>query len=132
MLVFHPSWGYFCHEYNLTLIALEEEGQDPSSEHYVEILEEIELHNVGVIFVQEQISTSVAEAFAKEACVEIVQINPLPANYIDSLNATANTLAIKLDQLPSCQAGLPGFSIPLVILSISSILLIILIKKRRR
>ena len=132
MLVFHPAWGYFCHDFNLTLIALEDEGKDPSSEHFAEVLEEIEEHNVGVIFIQEEISTSVAEAFAQEACVEIIQLKPLASDYIDNLNTTASTLANKLDQLPSCQAGFPGFSVPIVILAISSVFLTILIKKKRR
>ena len=102
MVAFHPSWGYFCDDYDLELIALEEEGKDPSSQHYIEVLEEVELHQVGVIFIQEQVSKSMAQSFAVDACVEVVQINPLPSEYVESMNATSTILTEKLDQSPVC------------------------------
>jgi len=30
-MVFHPSWGYFARDYNLTMIAVETEGKEPSA-----------------------------------------------------------------------------------------------------
>ena len=124
MLVFHPSWGYFCDDYNLELISLEEEGKDPSSQHYVEVLEEVELHQVGVIFIQEQISESIARSFARDACVEVVQLNPLAADYVNNLNATSNILAEKLDQAPICNK-IPGYyPLALIFVGIGSIIIL--------
>lgn len=134
MLVFHPSWGYFCADFDLELIALEEEGKDPTSQHYVEVLEEVEEFQVGVIFIQEQISESMAESFASDACVEVVQINPLAEDYIDNLNTTSSILAVKLDQSPECNR-IPGYSVGLIIVTATitiAVLGIIIFNKKRK
>ncbi|MHA1112137.1 MAG: metal ABC transporter solute-binding protein, Zn/Mn family [Promethearchaeota archaeon] len=135
MLVFHPSWGYFAHDYNLELITLEEEGKEPSSKHYVEVLEEVELHQVGVIFIQEQISVSMAESFAVDACVEVVQLNPLPTNYIESMNETSSILAEKLDQDPVCSTTSKYITWVVLITGITSVTVLIIVvntKTRRK
>jgi zinc transport system substrate-binding protein len=102
MLVFHPAWGYFAHDFGLTLVALEEEGQDPTSEHFAEVIDLAREENVGAIFIQEEFSITVAQAFAVEACVELIQLKPLAPDYIDNLNDTADLLQEKLDQAPFC------------------------------
>ena len=102
MLVFHPSWGYFCDEFNLTQIALEEEGKDPSSEHFKDVVDLVQENEVGVIFVQEQISKSVAESFSQNACTQLVVINPLPVNYIEDLFNASQIIAESLDLPPKC------------------------------
>ncbi len=109
MLVFHPSWGYFAHEYNIDMIALEEEGKDPSSEHFQEVIDLARENEVGAIFTQAQFSKEQAKAFSEEVCVEIVEIDPLAPNYIENMNSTAQLIAQKLDQDTFCTAGIPGF-----------------------
>lgn len=109
MLIFHPSYGYFCHDYDLEMIALEEDGQDPSSSHYAEVLEEVAEKKVGVIFVQEEISQSRADSFADDAGVEVVQLNPLASNYLENMNSSAHLIAEKLDQAPGSKSGIPAY-----------------------
>ena len=131
MLVFHPSWGYYAHDFGLELISLEEEGKEPSSSHFAEIVEEARLHNVGAIFIQEEFSTEIAQAFASEACVEIVRLYPLSADYLDNLNWTTDILVEKLDQEPVCQ-GVNGFVTGLVLTAIVILTIPILIRRRKQ
>jgi zinc transport system substrate-binding protein len=131
MLVFHPSWGYYAHDFGLELISLEEEGKEPSSSHFAEIVEEARLHNVGVIFIQEEFSTEIAQAFADEACVEIVRLYPMSANYFNNLNWTTDILVEKLDQAPDCQ-GVNGFTIGLVLAATIVMTIPILIRRKKK
>ena len=130
MLIFHPSWGYFADDYGLEIIALEEDGKDPTSAHLIAVIDAAKAHDVGVIFVQEEISSSVAEVFARDACVEIVTLYPLASDYYDNLNWTANLLVEKLDQEPVC-LKVPGFTVNIVVLVSITMTIPILIRKRR-
>jgi zinc transport system substrate-binding protein len=101
MLIFHPSYGYFCHDFGLRLIPLEEAGQDPSSKHYAKVLDEVKEEKVGVIFIQAEISENMAQSFARDAGVEIVRLYPLAKEYFATMNNSAYLIAEKLDQPPS-------------------------------
>ena len=114
---------------------MEEEGKEPSSKHYVEVLEEVELHEVGVIFIQEQISVSMAQSFAVDACVEVVQINPLPTKYIESMNETSAILAEKLDQAPVCRPVSKYITWIVIVVGITSVSVLTIVvntKKKRK
>jgi zinc transport system substrate-binding protein len=111
MLIFHPSYGYFAHDYGLQIIPLEEDGQDPSSAHYAEILKIVKEEEVGAIFIQAEISSSLAEAFAKDAGVEVVRLYPLSQDYLVNMNSTAHLIAQKLDQPPGEAERIASFPI---------------------
>jgi zinc transport system substrate-binding protein len=133
MIIFHPSWGYFAHDYDLEMIALEDEGKDPSSEHFAEVIEIAKDKQVGTIFTQAEFSAEQAQAFSEEVCVEIVTLYPLAPNYIENMNTTANLIAEKLDQAPDCSAqnlAIDGF--PLQHLAILPILSILALAIQRR
>ncbi len=117
LLIFHPTWGYFCHDFDLDMIALEEDGQDPSSKHYVEVLDAAKENEVGVIFIQAEISQAMAQSFSEDAGVEIVQLFPLAKNYLANMNSTAYLIAEKLDQPPQDVLNIPGFSSTSVLLA---------------
>ena len=130
MLVFHPSWGYFADDFGLTLIALEEDGKDPSSAHFVKVIDEARANDVGAIFIQEEVSVSVADAFAREACVEIVQLYPLASDYYNNLDWTTDLLVVKLDQEPVCK-GVPGFTISIALFVLITVAIPILIRRKK-
>lgn len=118
MLIFHPSYGYFCHDFGLKMIPLEEDGQDPSSQHYAEVLDEVKDEGVGVIFIQAEFSQSMAESFSRDAGVEIVRLYPLAHDYIENMNSTGHLVAEKLEQPPSVVNNISSFTIFGILLQI--------------
>ncbi len=92
-MVFHPSWGYFAHDYNLTMIAVEVEGKEPSASDLEHLIETAKENNIRVIFVQPQFSTKSAEVIAKEIGCNVVPVDPLAKDYITNLRKVSNTIA---------------------------------------
>ncbi|MBI9071450.1 MAG: zinc ABC transporter substrate-binding protein [Melioribacteraceae bacterium] len=92
-LVFHPSWGYFADRYKLKQIAIEVEGKEPSPKELSNIIDKVKELGIKKIFVQKQFSAKAAEAVAKELNSDVVQIDPLSYEYINTLKKIAQAIA---------------------------------------
>ncbi len=65
-IVFHPSFGYFARDYNLTQIGVEQEGKEPDADYIIRLIEEAKEHDIKVVFVSPQYSSKSAESIANE------------------------------------------------------------------
>jgi len=93
LLVFHPSFGYFCADHGLHQTAVEQGGQSPSARHLAGVLRRARESGARTIFVQPQFSESSARAVAREAGLDVVVLDPLPRDYPAGLRALAAAVA---------------------------------------
>ena len=91
-IVYHPAWGYFARDYNLIQIAVEQGGKEPDAAYIVRLIEEAKEHDIRVIFVSPQHSTSSAEVIAREIGGEVVIIEPLAKDFISNMWAIASAM----------------------------------------
>ena len=91
-IVSHPAWGYFAHDYNLTQIAIEVEGKEPSPKHVAKVIETAREHNITTILVSPQSNPEIARVIADEIEGRIVYADPLAEHYIESLLAVADRI----------------------------------------
>ena len=90
--VFHPAFGYFGDSYGLKQVAVEIEGKEPTAKQLSKLIEKAKADGVKVIFVQPQYAKRDAEAIAKAIGGAVVPMNPLPRNYLESMEDMANIL----------------------------------------
>lgn len=90
--VFHPAFGYFGDSYGLEQVAVEIEGKTPSAKQLSKLIEKAKADGVKVIFVQPQYEKKAARAIAKAIDGVVVPMNPLPRNYLKSMEDMANIL----------------------------------------
>jgi zinc transport system substrate-binding protein len=95
-IVYHPSWGYFAADYNLTMIPVEIEGKEPSAEDMAKLVDLTKEKHVKVIFIQPQSSTQSAQAVAEEIGGEVVAVDPLAKNYIANMDNVSDIFARNL------------------------------------
>ncbi|MDZ4171847.1 MAG: zinc ABC transporter substrate-binding protein [Methanobacteriaceae archaeon] len=86
ILVYHPSWGYFCQEYGLTQIAIEKEGKDPTPKGMAILINQAKKDNIKVIFISPQYNTRSAEVIASEIGGKVVSIDELAPDYLNNMN----------------------------------------------
>jgi zinc transport system substrate-binding protein len=91
-MVFHPSWGYYARDYNLTMIAVESEGKEPSLSDMENIIVTAKEKNISYIFVQPQFSTRSAEVIAKDIGCTIIPLDPLAKNYITNMHEVTENI----------------------------------------
>ena len=84
-MVYHPAWGYFGDSYNLTIIAIEDEGKQPGPAGINAMISQAKEENITVVFVAPQFDTSSAVTIADEIDGNVVFANPLMSNYEETI-----------------------------------------------
>lgn len=88
-LVFHPTWGYFAHEYGLQQVPIEIEGKSPKPAQLKELIQHARESGIKIIFVQPQFSVKDAQVVANEIDGQVVFANPLAENWTKNLRQVA-------------------------------------------
>ncbi|MCY6485661.1 zinc ABC transporter substrate-binding protein [Clostridium aestuarii] len=91
VIVYHPSLGYFCDDYGLKMLSLEEEGKESTVQSLQNNIDIAKGKSIKVIFYQSEIDSSQSTTFADEIGGKAQQVSPLAPNYIENLQTIANT-----------------------------------------
>jgi zinc transport system substrate-binding protein len=84
-IVYHPSFGYFAHEYDLTMLAIEDEGNEPSGAWIAHVIEEAREAGIKVVFASPQFNQKSAEVIADGIDGTVVLVDPLAEDYVDNV-----------------------------------------------
>ncbi len=84
-IVFHPSFGYFAKEYNLTQVAIEKEGKEPSLKYIKYIIDYAKAQQIKTIFIAPQFSQKAAKTIASQIKGNVVSIDPLAEDWETNL-----------------------------------------------
>lgn len=76
-LIYHPALAYFANDYGLLQLPVSAGGKEASPAHIETLLSQSKAERAGVLFVQKQYPASIVRQIAREAEVEIVEIDPL-------------------------------------------------------
>lgn len=78
IITFHDAFGYFAQEFGLEVVATIEEfpGKEPTSQYLNEVVNEIEYHNLKVIFKEPQLSDAIINALANDYNIEVRTLDP--------------------------------------------------------
>lgn len=93
LLAFHPAWGYFAEEYDLTQIAIEENGREPTALGLAELLDFVKAENISVVFAEPQFDPRMAQDVADEIGGAVVLVDDLARDYVDNLEIVAEKIA---------------------------------------
>ena len=92
LLVFHPAFGYFTRRYGLIQKAVEVDGKAPSARRLATVVDEIRQQPVPALFFQPQFSRSAAERVAAALDCELVELDPMAADYLANLETMADRI----------------------------------------
>lgn len=92
-LVYHPTWGYFAHQYGLKQIAIESEGREPSAARLIELIEEARREEVEVVFVQEGFPRKSAQIIAEAVGGRVVTADPQRQDWLANLREVSTALS---------------------------------------
>jgi len=96
-MVFHPAFGYFASAYNLTMLAIEEEGKEPTAVGLQHLIEEAKEHNIKIIFAEPQFNPQSAEVIANEIEGEVILIDPLAKDYLSNMRAMVDKMIASME-----------------------------------
>jgi zinc transport system substrate-binding protein len=84
-MVYHPAFGYFASNYNLTMLPIEAEGKEPTPAGLQHLIEQAREYNIRVVFTEPQFNPQSARVIAEAIDGRVVSIDPLARDYIENL-----------------------------------------------
>ena len=84
-VIYHPALSYMARDYQLTQIAIENEGKEPSAKHLACIIEQARAKGIKHILYQSEFPASSVEIICKDIDATAVEINPLDENILDNI-----------------------------------------------
>jgi zinc transport system substrate-binding protein len=94
-IVFHPSFGYFADDFNLTQIPVEVEGHSPGAKDIKRVIDIAEKRSIKTVFVSPQFPKRSAEVIAGQIGGRVKHLDPLSENYIGNMFSIAESLIEK-------------------------------------
>jgi len=99
-LVYHPTWGYFAHEYGLRQVAIEAEGKEPSAVRLIRLIDEARRERVRVVFVQGGFPRKSAQVVADAVGARVLVADPQERDWLGNLRRVAQELSEALGRGP--------------------------------
>ena len=96
-LIYHPSFAYFAGEYDLTQLAVEHGGKEPTPQVMQDCVDKANQYNLQYVFVAPQFVTQYCEAIAREIGGQTASMDPLAENYISNMGRVADSLALEFE-----------------------------------
>ncbi|HKI06315.1 MAG TPA: zinc ABC transporter substrate-binding protein [Thermoanaerobaculia bacterium] len=92
-MVYHPTWGYFAHEYGLRQVAIEAEGKEPSAARLIQLIDEARREGVKVVFVQGGFPRKSAQVIAEAIGGRVVTADPQVRDWLGNLRQVTRELS---------------------------------------
>jgi zinc transport system substrate-binding protein len=89
-IVYHPAFGYFADDYNLNMIAIENEGKEATAKDLQHVIDVAKSQEIKVVFYQAETDSKQARTLAEEIDGKTKMLEPLSADYINNLRKMAN------------------------------------------
>jgi zinc transport system substrate-binding protein len=91
-MVYHPTWGYFAHEYGLRQVAIEAEGKEPSAARLIELIDAARRDRVRVVFVQAGFPRKSAQVIADAVGARVLVADPQERDWLANLRRVTREL----------------------------------------
>ena len=92
-IIFHPSLGYFSHQYDLHQYSIESEGKNPSPAQIKMLIDNASKENINTVFIQRGFDEKNAEVVAREIGADVFEIDPLSYDWDTELIKIAKILS---------------------------------------
>ncbi len=91
-IVYHPAFGYFADDYELSMYALENDGQEASAQTLANMITFAQENDIRTVFYQSEFSSTQAIALAEEINGKAVQLAPLSADYVNNMRSMIDAI----------------------------------------
>lgn len=93
ILVTHQAWDYFARDYRLSIIAIEQEGKEPTARDLEHLITLAKAGDVTVVFADAQEDPREAQTVAGAIGATVMVIDPLAPDYLANLERIAAAFA---------------------------------------
>jgi len=93
ILIYHPSFGYYAKDYNMTQIGAMINDEEPSPQRIAMMIDIAKKYNIKTLYSEPQYNLNFMESIASQAGARVVTVNDLDENYLENMAKIATTFA---------------------------------------
>jgi zinc transport system substrate-binding protein len=93
ILLYHPSFGYYAKDYNMTQVSAMINDEEPSPQRIAMMIDLAKKYNITTFYSEPQYSIRVMESIASQTGAHVVTVNDLDENYLQNMANIARIFA---------------------------------------
>ena len=93
ILVYHPAFGYYAKDYNLTQVGAMLNDEEPSPQRIATMVNIAKQNNITVLYNEPQYDPKFMQSIASQVGGQVLTVNDLDQHYIQNMINVANAFA---------------------------------------
>jgi zinc transport system substrate-binding protein len=93
ILIFHPAFGYYAKDYNLTQVAVMINDEEPSPQRIAMIINIAKADKIKIMYSQPQYDPKYMQSIASEVGGQVLTVNDLNENYLENMKNISYSFA---------------------------------------
>lgn len=89
ILIFHPAFGYYARDYNLTMMGVMVNDEEPSPQRIALMVDTALENNITVIYLQPQYDSKHMDSIAAQIGGQVLFVSDLDENYLENMHDVA-------------------------------------------
>ena len=89
ILIFHPAFGYYARDYNLTMISVMVNDEEPSPQRIAMMVDTALENNITVVYLQPQYDSKYMDSIAAQIGGQVLLVSDLDENYLENMHDVA-------------------------------------------
>lgn len=85
ILIYHPAFAYYAKDYNLTMIGVMINDEEPLPQRIAMMVDIAQENNITVVYVEPQYDPKFMETIASQIGAQVLFVNPLDENYLENM-----------------------------------------------
>jgi len=93
IVIFHPAFGYYCKNYNLTMVAAMINDEEPSPQRIAMLVNVAKQNNIKAVFTEPQYDPKYMQSVASQISGQVLYVNDLDENYLQNMQNVAKAFS---------------------------------------
>ena len=93
ILIYHPAFGYYCKDYNLTQVAVELNDEEPSPQRIAYLVNLARNYNIKTMFIEPEYNIQKMQSIASQVNAKVLTVNDLDENYLQNMKNVAEAFS---------------------------------------
>lgn len=93
ILIYHPAFGYYARDYNLTMIGAMTSDEEPSPQRIAMMVDLARKYNITTVYVESQYDPRFMQSIASQIGGQVLVVSVLDENYLENMKKVALAFA---------------------------------------
>lgn len=89
ILIYHPAFGYYARDYNLTFIGVMVNDEEPSAQRIARMVDVARENNITVVYLEPQYNSKFMDTLANQIGGQVIVVSDLDENYLQNMQNVA-------------------------------------------